>query len=72
MKHGQRSWRHTNLAIVGLVLGLVVTGTGVRLWLHATGGGAGAADQPAAVAAILCGVFVAFCAGHEIWRARVQ
>lgn len=72
MKHWQRSWRHTNLAIMGLVFGLVVTGAGVRLWLRAMADSAGAADHPVAVVAILFGVFVAICAGHEIWRARVQ
>ncbi|MEM5313278.1 hypothetical protein [Paraburkholderia sp. JHI869] len=72
MKNGQRSWRHTNLAIIGLTIGLVATGASVRLWLRALGGNAGSGYESAAVVAMLFGVFVATCAAHEIWRARVR
>jgi hypothetical protein len=72
MKHWRHARRHTTLAVTGLVLGLAATGVGVRLWLHAVAGSAGAGDESAAVVAMLFGVFLAICAGHEIWRARMR
>ncbi|WP_213308847.1 hypothetical protein [Paraburkholderia sacchari] len=59
---------------LGVVLGLVAVAAGAALWLHAIrlGAEAGAGDQPASVAAILFGVFLAVCASHEIWRRKTH
>lgn len=72
MKQWQHLREHGTLAVTGLAAGLAATGTGVALWLRALHGGAGTGDQSTSVAAILLGVFVAICAGHEIWRARTR
>ncbi|CAD6533176.1 hypothetical protein LMG27952_02709 [Paraburkholderia hiiakae] len=69
MNHWHHARRRATLAVTGLALGLVATGAGVHLWLRAL---ASAGDQSAAVAAILLGVFLAICAGHEIWRVRMR
>lgn len=69
MHHWHRARQRATLAVTGLAIGLVATGAGVHLWLRAV---AGAGDQSAAVAAILLGVFLAICAGHEIWRAKMR
>lgn len=72
MKHWEHARRRATLAIAGLAVGLAATGAGVHLWLRALVGGAGTGDQSAAVAAILLGVFLATCAGHELWRTRMR
>ena len=72
MKHWEYARRRVTLATAGLAVGLAATGAGVRLWLHALAGGAGNGDQSAAVAAILLGVFLATCAGHELLRTRMR
>jgi len=59
---------------LGVVLGLVAVAAGAGLWLYAAQSGvrAAAGDQPASVAAILFGVFLAICAGHEIRRRKMR
>ncbi|MFX1677461.1 hypothetical protein PWR63_35420 [Paraburkholderia sp. A2WS-5] len=70
----QRPREHVVVLALGVVLGLVAVATGAGLWLHAIhlGTHAGAGDQSASVAAILFGVFLAVCAGHEIWRRKAH
>ncbi|RAR61273.1 hypothetical protein C7401_108209 [Paraburkholderia unamae] len=72
MKHWHQARRHVTLAVTGLTLGLAAAGAGVGLWLHALHGGANAGGESASVAAILLGVFLAICAGHELWRVRLR
>ncbi|MCG5071914.1 hypothetical protein [Paraburkholderia tagetis] len=71
-----RQRMHAPFAVLalGVVLGLVAVVAGAGLWLHAAQSGvnAGAGDQSASVAAILFGVFLAICAGHELWRRKMR
>ncbi|MDE1140651.1 MAG: hypothetical protein V4793_45130 [Paraburkholderia tropica] len=74
MKSLHEARERTMLAATGLAVGLAATAAGAGLWLRAIGNDSAAnADvQSASVGAILLGVFVAICAGHEIWRNRAR
>jgi F0F1-type ATP synthase assembly protein I len=74
MTNRQRTREPLAALALGVVLGLVAIAAGAGLWLHAVDSGvhAGAGGESASVAAILFGVFLAICAGHEIWRRRTR
>ncbi|MFD1560492.1 hypothetical protein ACFSHT_33450 [Paraburkholderia silviterrae] len=74
MTNRQRPREHFAALALGVVLGLVAVAAGAGLWLHSVQSGplASAGDQSASVAAILFGVFLAICAGHEIWRRKTH
>ncbi|WP_322056973.1 hypothetical protein [Paraburkholderia sp. J63] len=68
----QRTRAPCAVLALGVVLGLVAVAAGAGMWLHAVQAGAGSGEEPASVAAILFGVFLAVCAGHEIWRRKMR
>ncbi|MDR3097330.1 MAG: hypothetical protein LBV73_09675 [Paraburkholderia sp.] len=70
----QRTRAPCAVLALGVVLGLVAVAAGAGLWLHAMQSGvhSGSGDQSASVAAILFGVFLAVCAGHELWRRKMR
>lgn len=68
----QRTRAPCAVLALGVVLGLVAVAAGAGMWLHAVQAGAGSGVEPASVAAILFGVFLAVCAGHEIWRRKMR
>ncbi|CAB3800875.1 hypothetical protein LMG28688_05266 [Paraburkholderia caffeinitolerans] len=70
----QRTREPFAVLALGVVLGLLAVAAGAGLWLHAIhlGVHADAGAQSASVAAILFGVFLAVCAGHEIWRRKTH
>ncbi|WP_310632294.1 hypothetical protein [Paraburkholderia sp.] len=74
MKSLHETRERTTLAATGLAVGLAATAAGAGLWLRAlaSDSAANADVQSASVAAILLGVFLATCAGHEIWRGRAR
>lgn len=74
MTNRQRPHGPFAVLALGVVLGLVAVAAGAGLWLHAMQSGvhAAAGDRSASVAAILFGVFLAICAGHEIWRRKMR